>query len=272
MKSFALKETISREGHGLHSGAPSTVTLLPSSSPGIRFTVNGETIPAAHDRVIETRRGVTLGNGNASVKTVEHLLAAIRWLGIAALEIRVEGEEIPILDGSSGPWVDWLTPHLTALPGAFPEVEVSRPVSVQDGDSWIKAWPSGSLSVRYTIDYPGTPIGKQTWEGEMTQEVFRNEIAAARTFGFMEEAERLRSQGLAKGGNLETCVVITKDLILTPLRFKDEMVRHKVLDLLGDLSLLGGIPRAKIEAHKASHRLHTLLAAALEKNDGHRDN
>jgi len=205
-----------------------------------------------------------LGKGNEKIQTVEHLLSAIRWLGIADLEITVDGDEIPVLDGSAKEWIEKLSPHLYKTDEKFPEGRLKKPIFLQEGESSIKALPGDSLFVRYTIDFPGTPVGKQTWEGEIDPDIYKTEISPARTFGFLHEVEALRKRGLALGGNLNNAVVIGDGGFLAPLRFPDEIIKHKVLDLLGDLALVPWIPLGNLEVVKGSHRLHTAFASAVE--------
>ncbi len=252
------------EGQGLHSGTLTRLTFRPSSRAGIIFVKGTTPIPAALSSVIDTHRGVTLGKDGESVKTVEHLLAALRWLGISNLEIEVNGEEIPVFDGSSRSWIETLKPHLSESEREFPSLAITTPYSIKENGGAIDASPAPELSVFYSIDFPNTPVGHQTWDGCITPQAFLQELAPARTFGFLHEVQTLWNMGLGKGGNSENCVVITKDAFLTPLRFPDEMIRHKVLDLMGDLALLPWIPKARIKVEKGSHRLHTALAKALE--------
>lgn len=265
MNVFSLREKVSIEGIGLHSGALSRATFFPSDSPGIHFRMGDHLVPASVEQVQDTTRGVSLGKNGNQVKTVEHLLAAVRWLGVQNLEIEIEGEEVPVLDGSAQAWVLALKPALVKTLQIFPEFDLDEPVIIEEKDAYVKAFPFTTLSVSYTIDYPGTPIGLQHWDGQITPEVFETELAPARTFGFMEEVKALWRRGLAQGGNWENCVVISRDAFLTPLRFKDEMVRHKVLDLMGDLALISAVPRARLEVRKGSHRLHTAMAESLLK-------
>lgn len=169
------------------------------------------------------------------------------------------------MDGSALPWMTLLKPALEKTEARFPTFQIQKSIEIETGEGVIRATPSETLSISYLIDFPNTPIGLQTWEGPITPEIFERELAPARTFGFMEEVKTLWERGLAQGGNLENCVVLTHNASLTPLRFPDEMVRHKVLDLMGDLALLASVPMARLEVQKGSHRLHTALARALLK-------
>ncbi|MCL5054572.1 MAG: UDP-3-O-acyl-N-acetylglucosamine deacetylase [Firmicutes bacterium] len=262
MKVHTLICKKSINGIGLHTGALCEIQFIPSEKKGIRFWKNDICIPVSPKFVIETRRGVVLGKDGGEIQTVEHLLAAIRWLGISSLEIQVNGDEIPILDGSSAGWIKLLEPYRKETHEEFDELPLKQPILIQEKDAYIKAAPSPSFSIQYTIDFP-SPIGTQTWKGKISSDLFKSDIAPARTFGFAEELESLREKGLAVGGNLENCVVIKRGLMITPLRFKNEPVRHKVLDLLGDLSLLSWIPVGKFEVFKGGHFLHTLMSKAL---------
>jgi UDP-3-O-[3-hydroxymyristoyl] N-acetylglucosamine deacetylase len=266
LKISTLKQNVSCSGIGIHTGETSSITFSPSKTPGIFFVKGKTKIPASIENVVDTQRGVTLENEGARIKTVEHLLAALCWLGLVNLEIHVEGEEIPIMDGSAKPWIELLQPHIQETNNFFPLKTIQEEFFIQEGNAWIYAKPANHLEIEYEIDFPNTPIGNQIWRGNINQSIFLNELSPARTFGFLEEIEALHKQGLGKGGKLDTCVVVTKDFILTPLRFKEEMARHKVLDLLGDLALLGSLPLLHLKAFKASHRLHTRLARKLAEN------
>jgi UDP-3-O-[3-hydroxymyristoyl] N-acetylglucosamine deacetylase len=264
MKICQLTHEVSCSGIGIHTGAFSEIKFMPSDKEGIQFFKDGIRIPAKPEFVVKTKRGVVLGKDGISVQTVEHLLAAVRWLGISSLEVQIKGEEIPILDGSSSGWIDLIEPHLNKTSRDFSQVFIKKSLLIEQTDAFIKISPSNSFSVQYTIDFPFALIGTQVWQGEISPEIFKSEIAPARTFGFMEEIDSLRKERLTMGGNLENCVVITKDSILTPLRYKDEPIRHKVLDFLGDLSLLSWHPVGKFEIFKGGHSLHVLMAETLE--------
>jgi len=238
-----LKHRASVEGIGLHSGAKVRLTLSPGpADSGIVFVRNDlhpqVEIAAVAANVVDTTLNTMLGAGAARIGTVEHVLAALAGCGIDNARVEVEGAEVPVLDGSADPFV-----HLIRRAG-FHELRairrfllVRRTIEVRDGDKLARLTPSrAGFSIRYTIDFQHPLISDQTAELEMNERAFRKEIARARTFGFKRDVERLHKAGLARGGSLENAVVVDDFHILNPegLRFPDEFVRHKVLDLIGD--------------------------------------
>jgi UDP-3-O-[3-hydroxymyristoyl] N-acetylglucosamine deacetylase len=198
---------------------------------------------------------------------VEHLLATLVALGIDDLRIEINGPEVPLLDGSA---LEWLT--AIAKTGTRPQpggkktktTVVTEPLICQIGDAFVAAFPCENTRFSYGVDYPYGPIGKQWFTWHPDQEDFATAIAPARTFGFADQIEKLRQRGLIRGGSLDNALVCDKEKWLNPpLRFPDEPVRHKLLDLVGDLSLLGKLPQAHFVAYKASHKLHTQLAKTI---------
>ncbi|MCS6960224.1 MAG: UDP-3-O-acyl-N-acetylglucosamine deacetylase [Pseudanabaenaceae cyanobacterium SKYGB_i_bin29] len=277
---------VSLTGVGLHSGKVTTVTLAPApANTGRYFVINGHTVPA---RVTEVK-GTVLSTEIGGVRTVEHLLSALWGMGIDNVAIEVEGEEIPIGDGSALPWVE-----LIAQAGIVTQAErnpppvLSRPVWVQEGDRFVVALPAPQLQFTYGIDFPTRAIGVQwfTWMPALTssgstssgstssgstsspdrRNSYVTEVAPARTFTMADQVEKLRSQGLIQGGSLENAIVCDQEKWLNPpLRFPDEPCRHKLLDLIGDLSLVPHLPVAHYIAYKASHNLHIQLARSLSE-------
>jgi UDP-3-O-[3-hydroxymyristoyl] N-acetylglucosamine deacetylase len=199
------------------------------------------------------------------VRTVEHLLAALVSLGIDNADIEVTGPEMPLLDGSAQPWATAIAAAGQQQQGAErAEIVVTEPLWVRDQDAFVVAMPAAATRLTYGIDFEVAPIGNQWHSWAPDTGTFVTEIAPARTFGLAHQIEYLRSQGLIKGGSLENALVCDRDAwVNPPLRFENEPVRHKLLDLLGDLSLLGTLPRAHIMAYKASHNLHVQLAQAI---------
>ncbi|BFM40123.1 UDP-3-O-acyl-N-acetylglucosamine deacetylase [Synechocystis sp. LKSZ1] len=266
-----LTTSVIVEGVGLHLGLTTRVALHPASPGQGRFFVRVDLpdqpiIPANLRQVRESLLSTELGTPPATVRTVEHLLAALVALGIEDVRIDIDGPEVPLCDGSALPWLQalessGLTPYAT---GETPWV-LTMPLSVQEKDAFVAAFPSPDLRLSYGIDFTYAPIGQQwlTWQPQA--ENFAQALAGARTFGFADQIAHLRETGLIKGGSLENALVCDHETWLNPpLRFADEPVRHKLLDLLGDLALLGSLPQAHIVAYKASHRLHTRLAQQLE--------
>jgi UDP-3-O-[3-hydroxymyristoyl] N-acetylglucosamine deacetylase len=215
-------------------------------------------------QVCETQLCTALKLDQRRLATVEHLLAALAGVGLTAVTLLVEGDEIPLLDGSAQPWVEAIAEAGLQCLGSRPVSEpLSRPITLQQGQSFITALPSDRLRLAAAIEFPQAAIGRQFFSVELTPEAFVRDIAPARTFGFREQVEQLRAAGLIQGGALDNALVCDGDHWLNPpLRFADEPVRHKLLDLLGDLAL-AGLPQAQVFAFRGSHGLHTALAAAL---------
>ena len=207
----------------------------------------------------------TLDFGDRRLSTVEHLLAALAGCGISHVEVQVSGTEIPLLDGSALGWVEAIAEAgLTAASTPRrPPVVLSAPLAFYRGNSAIVATPADRFTLVGVIDFPQQAIGRQQLALELTPQRFIDEIAPARTFGFREQVEQLRSSGLIRGGALDNALVCDGDSwVNPPLRFPDEPVRHKILDLIGDLALVG-FPQAQVLVYRGSHGLHTELAAAL---------
>jgi len=266
-----LRSPFSLSGVGLHSGVVTQVRVLPSEDRPERYFVRMDLpdqpiIPANLSLVREAMLSTELGEGQATVRTVEHLLAALVGCGVDAARIEVDGPEMPLLDGSALPWVEAIAQAglqpLTATERSTSQI--TEAVWITEGDMFVAALPCPELRFSYGVDYPYAPIGRQWVSWQSQQESFTEAIAPARTFGFADQIEALRQTGLIKGGSLENALVCDRDVWLNPpLRFPDEPVRHKLLDFLGDLSLLGQIPQGHYLAYKASHRLHTQLAKAI---------
>lgn len=258
------------EGVGLHSGAVSRVRLAPASRPGFWVGwLDAADAPLQRlepGQVCETTLCTALNLGGRRLATVEHLLAALAGTGLTQATIWVDGPELPLLDGSALPWV-----HLIAEAGlrqlgpraAVPRLD--RPLTLQDGSSFVTALPAAGLHLGAAIDFDQPAIGRQVLALALSPRTFVAEIAPARTFGLLSQVEQLRAAGLIRGGALDNALVCDGERWLNPpLRFADEPVRHKILDLLGDLALVG-LPQAQVFAYRGSHRLHTDLAAALER-------
>jgi UDP-3-O-[3-hydroxymyristoyl] N-acetylglucosamine deacetylase len=272
-----LQAEVQVRGIGLHSGVTTTVTLCPTTAGlGRRFQridlAERPIIPADLTCVREAMLSTELGDRPATVRTVEHLLAALVALEVDDVLIAIDGPEVPLLDGSAQEWLTAIARGgLVSQDNSDPQppMLITQPLTCQAGDAFVAAFPCDYLRFSYGVDYPYAPIGKQwvTWKPE--EEDFATAIAPARTFGFADQIEQLRQAGLIKGGSLENALVCDREKWLNPpLRFADEPVRHKLLDLIGDLSLLGQIPQAHFVAYKASHRLHTQLAQTIAASQG----
>jgi len=260
-----IKKEIILKGRGLHSGRAVTLRVLPSL-PGtgvvfVRVDQNNHQIPARLEFLQTTHLSTTLSRNGIQVGTVEHLLAALAGLGIDNARVELDGPEVPITDGSAAPFVAALQEVETVrqrVPRRF--LSILRPIVVAEGEKKIAVFPANDFRTTYAIDFPGTPIGYQEKEIRMTSRNFAEEIAPARTFCLFRDVETMRREGLALGGSLDNAVVVGDDGIMAgSLRYPDEFVRHKILDLLGDLSLLGRPLRGHVVAFKGGHRLHGAL-------------
>lgn len=258
-----LARSLSFTGIGLHRGIPVTVTIFPASAnQGLRFVradLPGRPQIQAHfTRVVDTTRATTLGEGGATLATVEHLLAALRGLGVDNALIQVEGPELPIMDGSAAPFAKLLAEAgLRSLPWPRAYFLIRHPVEFRQGNQFMRVTP-GEPRITYTIDFSHPLIRRQRYTVALESRSFYREIAPARTFGFLKEVQHLKTQGLALGGSLDNAVVLDDDGVLNPggLRFPEECVRHKILDVVGDLALLGLPLLGRLEVSRGSHALH----------------
>ena len=267
-RAYTLAAAVERRGVGLHSGKDCLVRLEPGSKPGFWVGFldqpDQEPVMLAPDQVRDTRLCTALEIAGRPLATVEHLLAALVGVGLTQAEIWLEGHEIPLLDGSALPWVEAIAEAgLEDLGPRAPLPALAAPISCQRGNSFVQALPSEQLLISAAIEFPQPAIGRQLFSLVLSPESFVREIAPARTFGFKDQVEQLRAAGLIQGGALDNALVCDGDQwVNPPLRFADEPVRHKLLDLIGDLALVG-LPLAQVMAFRASHNLHTQLAAAL---------
>lgn len=274
-----LRTAIGCVGVGLHSGRRVSLTLRPAAAgTGILFrrTDLGIDIPARFDRVVDTRLCTALvaeDAPQARIGTVEHVMAALAGSGITDALIELDGAEVPILDGSAAPFLFLIDCAGTvALPGAAPLVEVLKPIRVTDGEAFAELHPAREpgFSAALSIDFPATAIGRQHLSLRVTPAAFRAQLADARTFTLAEEIARLRAAGLAQGGSLANAVVVDGPMVLNPggLRRPDEFVRHKLLDVVGDLALAGAGLSARFVGHRSGHALNNRLLRALFADHG----
>jgi UDP-3-O-acyl N-acetylglucosamine deacetylase len=268
---MAFQRTIARpvsmEGVGLHTGEPCSLTIRPAPvESGIVFLPAGpraKPIPAATAHSVELPLRTALTNGQDTIFTVEHLLAAFWGMEIDGAEIEISGPEIPAADGSALPFVELLTAAGAEESDVPRRVRhLQRPVWLDGGDTYALALPSHGMRVTCAVDFPA-PVGKQLTAFELTPETFAREIAPARTFAFEQDIAEIRAHGLAQGGTLDNALLISTDGYSSPLRFPDEVVRHKALDLLGDLALMGARAAAEIVAVRCGHRWHHALAREI---------
>ena len=267
-----LRTAVSIEGIGLHSGHPVRAHFRPAPPDHglvfVRLDHGGREIPARLSSASTFDYATTLSADGISIGTVEHALSAAAGEGLDNCRIEIDGPEVPILDGSAMPFV-----RLFHAAGFERQSAPLRPfalerfVSVERGDRSVEYFPDGSgLTISYEIDFPHPAVGHQQLTVAIRPEEYSTRVAPARTFGFAKDVEALRSRGLARGGSLSNAVVLDETgLASGPLRFRDEFVRHKILDLLGDLALLGRPLRGRIHARKAGHALHIEFARALER-------
>lgn len=264
-----LRTGVERTGVGLHTGITTQVRLLPAEAGQGRYFVRLDLetnppvqIPARIEAVSQTTLSTELSQSAARVQTVEHLLAALVGLGVDNARIEINGPELPLLDGSAQGWVEAIAEAgFAPQPAPRPVLALTQPLSVQQGDAFVIALPAAQTHLSYGIDFELPAIGRQWHSIDLSEFA---QVASARTFGLADQIEHLRVRGLIKGGSLENALVCgTQGWLNPPLRFANEPVRHKLLDLIGDLSLLGSLPQAHILAYKASHALHTQLASQL---------
>jgi UDP-3-O-acyl N-acetylglucosamine deacetylase len=268
-RQHTLRRSIALSGVGLHSGTPVTIECHPSrGDSGISFMradlPDAKPIVARTRTVGDVRRGVTLG-GPDGVRTVEHLLAAAAGLAIDNLRVNVHGPELPALDGSAAPYCDaFERAGLDEQATRVEPVSLTTPIWVQRGTAWILGVPAAQFRITYVVPLPSEALGIQVADVEVDRARFLREIAPARTWGFVEELRALRAEGLALGANEDNALGIAPDGYTGRPRFPDEPARHKALDLIGDLALLGRPLQAHVIAFAAGHSLHIELVRAIE--------
>ncbi len=277
MYQTTLARSVYAEGVGLHTGRPAELVLHPApAGSGVRFLradlAHAEPIPALSTSIMDTRLATTIAKGAAFVSTTEHLLSALYALGIDNVLVEVNGPEVPIFDGSAARFVDLVREagvrELTA-PRSY--LVPTAPVEIAEGDKWIRLEPlTDGLEIDCSIDFAHVAIGAQRFQAMVDADSFVFGISRARTFGFLRELEALQSSGLGLGGSLENAVVLDDDKVVNPegLRFTDEFVRHKALDLLGDLALIGLPLLGRVTSHKSGHALNGRLTRYLVDNPG----
>ena len=263
-----IRRTVNCAGIGLHSGKKVTLALKPApAGHGIRFlrTDLGIEIPAVVSHLGGGQQLQTwLERNDATVETVEHLLAALHSLAIDNVSVELSHSEVPIMDGSAAPWVYLIhDAGIRELAAPRQTLQVLQAIQVQQGDKRIVLHPADRFRISYTIGFDHPLLRHQQKTIELDERTFIEEIAPARTFGFLKEVEMLRQRGLALGGSLDNAVVLGETGVLNPLRFDDEFVRHKILDVIGDLALVGHPIVGHLVVHRGGHALHTALAAEI---------
>jgi UDP-3-O-[3-hydroxymyristoyl] N-acetylglucosamine deacetylase len=264
-----IRSAVECEGIGLHSGAPVKLKILPApAGTGIifrRVDLDGFELEAVGRNVARVSYATSLMKKGVLISTTEHLLSALIGMRIDNAIVELDNLELPILDGSARPIVDLIRRagvRKQRRPRTY--IRILRGLEVREGNKFIAVYPAATYSVSYTIDFPHPLIGRESFTLELTNGQYVSNIAPARTFGFLHEADVLRQQGLIRGASQENALVLTRDgLVNPPLRFEDEFVRHKILDLIGDLALIGRQILGRVVADRAGHAMHTALVSRL---------
>jgi UDP-3-O-[3-hydroxymyristoyl] N-acetylglucosamine deacetylase len=254
---------------GLHSGAPVNLRILPApAGTGIifrRVDLENFEVEAVGRNVARVSYATSLMKKGVLISTTEHLLSALVGMGIDNAIVELDNLELPILDGSAQPFIELIRKagiRKQRRPRTY--LQILRPLELHEGNKFIGVYPSGAYSVAYTINFPHPLIGRESFSVQLTNGQYVSNIASARTFGFLHEAEAMRQQGLIRGASHENALVLTREgLENPPLRFQDEFVRHKILDLIGDLALIGRRILGKVVADRAGHAMHTALVSRL---------
>jgi UDP-3-O-[3-hydroxymyristoyl] N-acetylglucosamine deacetylase len=259
-----LRAPLRFQGVGLHTGALAAMEIRPAApGAGITFVVGGERIPALSEHAAESPLATVLGRNGTTISTTEHVLSALLACGVSDAEIELEGPEVPILDGSAKPYADALA-QVGLLESSEPRAVFAprEAFELRDGDRAVVVLPAPAFRVRFTSDFPG-PIGTQYFDATITPQFFRDEIAPARTFCYLCDVEAMRARGLARGGSLDNALVYDDAGPMQPLQWANEVVRHKVLDLIGDFALLGALPQCEVIAIKSGHAMHARVTREL---------
>lgn len=272
---YTLKKSVSCCGVGLHSGRTVNLTIKPASiDSGIRFfrsdLAPGKPIKALMNKVVDTRLATTIGEDSCTVSTTEHLMAALRGYGVDNADIELDAGEVPIMDGSAEPFFMMIKKTGKKRQSGLRKVlRITKPIHYTEGDKRVSITPYDGLKVTGEIEFDDTFIKTQKYSINLYADKFDKEIARARTFGYVEQVEELWANGLALGGTLENVIAIhwNRKSILNEdgLRFENEFIRHKVLDLIGDIALLGCPVLGHIEAYKAGHTQHLGFMQAIAK-------
>ena len=272
MYQTTIKKSVELVGIGLHKGSPVKLILEPlAANSGIVFYRSdvAVSIPLIPENVVDTKMATVIGKDGHVISTIEHMLSAVYAYGIDNLRVIVDADEIPVMDGSSASFC-MLLDEAGLLEQDAPKkiMRIKKEIEVREGDKYVKLSPSPDLQYDFTIKFPHPVIQKQEYVLKFTKETYKKEISRARTFGFLHEVQYLRSKGLALGGSLENAIVLDDKKILNPegLRFENEFVRHKILDAIGDMSLIGMNFLGNYEALAGSHDLNHKLTLELLKD------
>ncbi|MGH9468646.1 MAG: UDP-3-O-acyl-N-acetylglucosamine deacetylase [Terriglobales bacterium] len=270
-----LARPASTQGVGLHSGASARLQLLPApAGSGICFRrtdLDDFKVEARSANIAKVSYATSLMKQGVFISTTEHLLSALMGAGVDNVVAELDNLELPILDGSALPFVEMIAAaRLRRQPRRQRVIEIIEPLELREGEKFIGIYPCSEYSLRYSIDFPHPVIGRQEFSLTLTPESYRQELAPARTFGFLADFPAMRRQGLIRGGSLHNAVVLDERRVVNgDLRYRDEFVRHKMLDLIGDLALLGAPLRAEVRADRAGHALHTALVQRLLRERRH---
>lgn len=269
MKQTTIKKSVQSVGIGLHKGEPIKIRIEPlMDDEGIIFYREdvGLSVKASPENVIDTQMATVIGKGKDSISTIEHFLSAVYSYGIDNLRVVLNGAEVPVMDGSAASFCMLLDEAGIKQTDSLKKVMIIRKnVEVKQGDKYVKITPSSKPTFKFTICFDHVSIGRQEYEFVFSKQNFIEQIAKARTFGFLRDVQYLRSKGLALGGSLDNAIVLDEKRILNPegLRFDNEFVRHKILDALGDLCLLGMPIIGNYESYAGSHNLNHLLTKQI---------
>jgi len=271
-----LANAVSCSGVGLHSGQPVTLTLRPApADTGVVFVnrsgKGGASLAASVEHLVATELCTAISGNGFQVRTIEHVLAALTGLDIDNVYVEVDASEAPVMDGSAGHFVRLIrSAGIVPQSRRQPYLKITRPLEVVDGTRRVRIEPSSTTKVTYSIHYNHPLIQTQTYAYEHSVHAFEREIADARTFGFLQEVEALWARGLGKGGSLDNTIILSQDGVLNEsgLRFANEFVRHKVLDLIGDFSLLGLPFIGHVIAERSGHAMHTRLVQQILNHPG----
>jgi UDP-3-O-[3-hydroxymyristoyl] N-acetylglucosamine deacetylase len=270
-----IRTPVECRGVGLHSGAPVTLRILPAAAgTGVVFRrtdLDGFEVEAVSKNVAKVSYATSLMKRGVLISTTEHLLSAFIGMGVDNAVVELDNLELPILDGSAQPFVEMITrAGLKQQRRKRTYLKILRPYEMREGDKFIAVYPAERYAVSYAINFPHPLIGSETLKVELSNGSYVKQIAPARTFGFLEQQPAMLNMGLIRGATRDSCIVLTKDGIDNPpLRFKDEFVRHKVLDLIGDLALFGKHVLGYVKADRAGHAMHTAIVSRILRDDSY---
>jgi UDP-3-O-[3-hydroxymyristoyl] N-acetylglucosamine deacetylase len=265
-----IRNEVHCQGIGLHSGEPARLTVKPAPvDTGIQFIRTdrgGQRVAAIAANTGALAYATTVCENGVCVRTIEHLVSALAGLNIDNVQVEIDAEEVPILDGSAGPFVRLIVEAgVQVQEKSRTMIKILKPIFVREGNKQIAVWPAESPSISCFIDFNHPMLKEQSLQYDPSEEAYMREVADARTFGFMSEVKTLQANGLARGASLENAVALSEDSVLNKegLRYKDEFVRHKIMDLIGDFALVGMPIIGHIVAHKSGHALNARMVGKI---------